>query len=117
MRAAGPRQAGENRVRPGMCEGPSRPGPTRVQWLTPTHLQERAAAPRPPPTHVQPTAAGPVCPSFPVDPVLPRKDLEKQGSLTYKVTLGATETLWAPLASVTLKMRRGDKDRVINSRR
>lgn len=40
---------------------------------------------------------------FPAGQILPRKHPEKRGSLTYKVTLRATEPLWAPLASVTLK--------------
>lgn len=51
---------------------------------------ERAAAPHP---HVPP---------HPGEQAL-RKGPEKQACLTYEVTFGATEPLWAPLASVTLK--------------
>lgn len=38
-----------------------------------------------------------------MDQVLPRKDPENPGSLTYKVALGAAEPLWAPFSSVALQ--------------
>lgn len=58
--------------------------------------EERAAAPGP---WTCCLCASPT----PMDQVLPRKDPENPGSLTYKVALGAAEPLWAPFSSVALQ--------------
>lgn len=116
MGAEGPHSGWENCMRPGTCDGPSWPGPTRVQWLTPTHPQERAATPRPP-------ACASHCSSWDRVSSKPRRaGSSKEGprEARFSHLQGHPWGHGIPLGPSRLchpEMTRGDMDRVNNLRR